>query len=650
MAINPEDSRFHRYLCGTARPAWKKLSPSKCVGIYLLNRDYWSNYETRNSVSSLESSKPDFRPEHNGIIEGVARFSPWMMQFQGKLYAEISARYRTSPIDLSEFDNIKDEVIFSQQELLCPDFVQCDYTCFKYPPDDLNEYSKKFIQLYEKLGSACASKFPDSTEYHEKPCIVYNFPFRFDINSGPDSITIKSIKAKPTNGHAASKTRQELYNDALFGFQENDEFSDYEFFSDSDDDDDDCNLPRIRHPGEPIKKPKVLRKLDIKRQAIKDGFHADSYPWRPRIKPRPKAGIYWTVRVFALNKDEVKPDAKNIAEMKIRKMTYVPIDTVMRLQLPPQISTDYSLVVEPWRSSDGGVITLIAQLDKVSYRMGEPIKVNMKIHNSSCRVIQQVRIELVQSIRLRHAPDKEWRNTICRKEVTAERDDNEMPILPATEKLRLQCQLCPWKSISELDKDKFPEYSEQELLYSIQQPPRYEMIPQRRPAFSTLSEAIGHTITSQDIKKLLPPTIIERDENSYDNCRCNEKKTVRQKEPILVSYEVVLKAILRPQNLQDPLAQDTILKELNLPSGLMNLPKGEIVGTKGPCVTLPVIFNAIEPEKEASIPLANFNIDPKEEMPKTTKPWEPNDGKGFLIVKEESKEPQTTTSNKTKSK
>nr|CDS27142.1 arrestin [Hymenolepis microstoma] len=647
MAINPEDSRFGLYLCGAVRPAWKKLSPSKCVGLYLLNRDYWSNYEFRDSVSSLNSPKPDFRPEHNGIIEGIARFSPWMMQFQGTLYAEVCARCRISPLDLSELDSIKDEVIFSKQEMLCPDFIQCDFTCFKYPPNDFNEYSNKFTRLYEKLGSACALKFPGSTEFHEKPCATYNFPFRFNINSGPDSITIKSIKPKVINGHTAPKTRQELYNDALYGFQENDEFSDYEFFSDSDDD---FNLPRIRHPGEPIQKPKVIRKLDIKRQSIKDGFHADSYPWRPRKKPHPKAGIYWTVRVYALNKDETKPDVNNIAELKIRKMTYVPIDTVLRLQLPPQISTDYSLVVEPWRSTDGGVITLIAQLDKVSYRMGEPIKVNIKIHNSSCRVTQQVNIELVQSIRLRHDPDKEWRNVVCRKEVTAERDDNEMPILPATEKLRLQCQLCPWKSASELDKDKFLVDLEPDLLYGIQQPARYEIIPQRRPAYSTLSEAIEQVIVSQDIRKLLPPTIMEREENPYDNCRCNEKKTVRQKERIIVSYEVVLRAILRPQNLQDPLAQDTILRELNLPIGLSNPPKGEIIRTKGPCVTLPVIFNAIEPEKEASIPLANFNIDPKGEMPTTMKPWEPSDGKGFFLVKEQSKEPQSTGSNKTNSK
>lgn len=642
MAINPGDSRLHLYLNGTIQPVWKKLSPSKCVGLYLLHRDYWSNYEFKDSKLPLNPSELDFRPEHNGIIEGVAQFSPWLLQFRGTLYAEVCAHCRISPLDLNEFDSIKDEVVFSEREMLCPDFIHCDYTYFKYPPGDLNEYSTKLRQLYDKMGGPCASKFIDSLECREKPCVTYNFPFRFDINSGPDSITIKSTKRNSINGHAAPKTRQELYNDALYGFQEDEECSDYEFFSDSDDD---ISLPRIRHPGEPIKTSKVLRKIDIKRQLIKDGFHADSYPWRPRGKHHPKAGIYWTVKVYAFNQSETKPEMTNLAQLRIRKMTYVPIDTVLRLQVPPQINTDYSLAVEPWKSSDGGVITLIAQLDKVFYRMGEPVKVNIKIHNSSCRVIQQVNVEMVQSIRLRHASNREWRIVICRKEVTAERDDNEMPILPATEKLRLQCYLCPWKSVSELDKDKFPVDSKPRLLYCVHPPARYELIPKRRPAFSTLNGVIEQMLTFREIKTPISKTDV-KEENPYDNCRCNERKTAHQKEQISVSYEVVLRAILKPQNLPDPLAQDTLLKDVNLINGLPNPPKGEIVGNKGPCVVLPLIFNTNEPEKEASIPIANFNFDTKDEIPKTTKPWEPSNGKGFFLIKEQRKTTKSIKSNK----
>lgn len=724
MAINLGDSRLPLYLNGTVQPVWRKFSPSKSVGLSLLHRDYWSNFavkmegqhfsEILNSpeCENEENWKFKFRPEHNGIIEGIAHVSPRMLEHQTKIYAEVEARYRMECSELDEFDIENYDAVFSRRVLLCVVLCNRDHYYFKFPPGNLSIYSPELRQLYEKVAGF-PPEIAKCSEYPDLPYATYNFPFRFDINNGPDSITIKSNKRAPINGQPLPKNRRKLHFEAIYGFQEEDS-SDYEPPSESDDED---SLPRIRHPREPIKTAKALRKIDIKKQAFKDGFHADSYPWRHRKKTCPKAGIYWAMRVYALHRREIKPEMKNLAKLRIRRLTYLPTSTLLKFRPPPQICTDYSLAVGPKANTDGGVITLAAQLDKIFYRAGDPIKVNIKIHNSSCRVIQQIDVEVIQCVRIANILDRVWRSVMCKRAITAENGSAEMPILPSTEKLRLQCRLNPWPVESQymhLFKDKLHKMRPPKVpveaeafnliapmepgpLYGIQQPARYDDVPQnfvdkRKPAFSTLEGIIDAMIATNDSTGDIFKADDPSEREAYNNCRCIRKKSngdyfpqctkgvmgepfqypisgqdcavgdkqwkyqtaVQQmlaplcrlcgrkvwvnNQPVSVNYEVVVSAVLRPQNSPDPLAQDALLETLNLGKGLLRPPKGEIIGPRGPRVILPLIFSISEPEKEINVPTSNFNIDgePEGSTKSTSKPqpWEPCDGKGFFLTRE----------------
>ncbi|KAM7542472.1 hypothetical protein Aperf_G00000003960 [Anoplocephala perfoliata] len=721
MAIHPGDSRLPLYLNGTVQPVWRKYSPSKNVGLSLLHRDYWSNFaakmERQNSCEILdppecesrENWKPGFRPDHNGIIEGIAHVSPRMLKHQTKVYAEVEARYRMECSELDEYDIENNDIVFSQRALLCLVLCYKDRHYFKFPPNNLTIYSPELRQLYGKLAEVP----PKTTECSDLPDLsstTYNFPFRFDINRGPDSITISSNKRAAISGRPRPKNRQELYFEAIYGFHDEVD-SDFEPPSESDDED---SLPRIRHPREPIKTPRIIRKVNIKKQTFKDCFHADSYPWRHRKKTCPKAGIYWTMRVYALHQGEIKPEVKNQAELRIRRLTYLPISTPLQFHPPPQIYTDYSLAIGPRANTDGGVITLAAQLDKVFYRTGDPIKVNIKIHNSSCRVIQQITVEVIQCVRIMNILDRVWRSVMCKREITAENDSAEMPILPSTEKLRLQCRLNPWPVESQymhLFKDKLHKRRSPKVpveaeaftliapveagsLYGIQQPARYEHFPQnfvdkRKPAFTTLGGIIDSMIATENSTGKSDDSL---EKKPYDHCRCIKRKpkeadspqcmneepyqypipdqdcvvgnkqwkyqtAVQQmltplcrlcrrnveikEQPVSVNYEVVVSAVLRPQNLPDPLAQDVLLEASSFGKGLSLPPKGEIIGTRGPRVTLPLIFSISEPEKQTIVPMSNFNVDREPELPPKSapkpQPWKPCDGKGFFLIREPKK-------------
>ncbi|VDM22011.1 unnamed protein product [Hydatigera taeniaeformis] len=769
MAIDPGDSRLPLYRNGTVKPVWRKLSPCKSVGLYLLHRDYWSmfqlQYKSQHSEKLLEPSEcsneagpaweAGFCPEHNGIVEGIAHVNPWVLKYQAKVYAEIEARYCIHQTELDAFDIENENVIFSTRVVVNP--PPCDndsLNCFATPPKDLHRYSAELRQLYEKLGGPCASKplkhenltssgvlpgkafnnrmehtfVPPTeatkcTDHPDLPYVTYNFPFRFNINSGPDSIMFKSNK--PSNSkHSVPKNRRELYLDAIYGFHEENDDSDLEELSCK------CDvvLPRIRHPRQPIETSRKIKKIDLKIQSLKDCFHADSYPWRQRCKRRVKDGIYWLVRVYAVSPNAFCPEAKDVAELRIRKLTFFPMNSSLHYRPPPQVVNHYRLAVIGEEDSDIGVITLAAKLDKIFYVPGDPIHVNMKIDNCSSRVVQQITVEVIQYIKIATIANKVWKSSICKREITAENKEAGMPILPWTENLLIRCRLNPWPveaQYAHLFCDKFHRIhprvpieaeaftlkmpTESNLFYGAQQPARYEKILQyfvgrSRPAFSTLQGLVENILTSSSPISIRTPQspVDERsfEEDPYDHhsCvrhklrnvtgRCSrmpvdeyhqypifhdyvlhgegldyqtaiqkmpappctqcDKTCVLSHQPVYIHYEVVVSAILRPQNLPDPLAQDAILNECHLGSGLLNPPKGEIIGARGPRVALPAIFSVTAPQPEMPIPTANYDVDFKQDtLPQThsrAQPWEPSDGRGFFLVREQRKVAPCTTS------
>ncbi|VDK35030.1 unnamed protein product [Taenia asiatica] len=771
MAIDPGDSRLPLYRNGTVKPVWRKLSPCKSVGLYLLHRDYWSKFQPRYERQHTHKPpeppvcgnepepawEPGFRPEHNGIVEGIAHVNPWMLKDQTKVYAEIEARYSIHRTELDAFDFENDNVIFSTKVALNPSPCDDDTTnCFATPPKDLHRYSAELRQLYEKLGGPCASKplkfenltssgvppgkaynnrmkhsfVPPTeaikcTEHPDLPYVTYNFLFRFDINSGPDSVMLKSNKLTRINKHSVPKNRRELYLDAIYGFHdEEDDESDLEEPSSE------CCvvLPRIRHPRQPIETRRKIKKIDLKMQSFKDCFHADSYPCHKRHKMLFKGGIYWTVRVYALNSNAFRPEAKDLAELKIRKLTFLPMNPSLHCRPPPQVLNNYCLAVVGEENSDAGIITLAAKLDKIFYVQGDPIHVNMKIHNISSRVIQQITVEVIQYIRIATLSNRVWRSLICKREITAENSEAEMPILPGTENLLLCCRLNPWPveaQYAHLFRDKIHKIrprvpieaeafalnmpTEPNLFYGVQQPARYEEVLQyfvgkHKPAFSTLQGIVGNILTSDSVISIRTPQSpvdeksFEEDPYEYHTCVRHKLKNIARQcsrmsldeprqyptfkdyetygegldystavqqmpappctrcgktcaledQPVYVHYEVIVSAVLRPQNLPDPLAQDFLLNDCQLGSGLSNPPKGEIIGTRGPRVALPAIFSVKTPQPEMPIPVANYNVDPREDrLPQTqTKAqiWEPSDGRGFFLVREQREVAPCTTS------
>ncbi|CDS39374.1 arrestin [Echinococcus multilocularis] len=770
MAIDPGDSRLPLYRDGTVKPVWRKLSPCKSVGLYLLHRDYWSGYQPQHERQHTQklpqpsecSNKPgsawnpEFRPEHNGIVEGIAHVNPWMLKYKSRVYAEVEARYSIHRTELDAFDFENDNVIFSTRVTLNPPLCDEDTTnCFATPPKDLHQYSAELRQLYEKLGGPCASKplkfenltssgvlpgkaygnrmehtfIPPTeatkcTEHPDLPYVTYNFPFRFDINSGPDSIMLKSNKPSPIGKHSVPKNRRELHLDAIYGFHEGDDESDLEEPSPETA----VILPRIRHPRQPIENYRGIKKIDLRMQSFKDCFHADSYPWRQRHKRRPKDGIYWSVRVYVINPNALSSEAKDLAELKIRKLTFLPLSASLHHRPPPQVLNNYCLAVVPGECSDAGVITLAAKLDKIFYAPGDPIHVNMKIYNISSRVIQQITVEVIQCIQIATISNKVWRSSICKREITAENSEAEMPILPKTENLRLRCRLNPWPveaQYAHLFRDKLHKLrprvpieaeaftlnmpTEPNLFYGAQQPARYEEVAQyfvgrHKPAFSTLQGIVEHILTSNSPISIRTPEpsvdekTFEKDPYDHHSCvrhkmeniakQCSrppmdqphqypifkdyeiygeeldystsvqrmlapqctpcDRTSVLRGQPVYVNYEVVVSAVLRPQNLPDPLAQDALLDECQLGSGLLNPPKGEIVGTRGPRVALPAIFSVTTPQPEMPVPVANYNVDPRQDSLPKIQPkvqlWSPSDGRGFFLVREQRKVAPCTTS------
>ncbi len=768
MAIEPGDSRLPRYLEGNALPIWRKQSSSQATVLYLMHRDYWADahFQYNRRINSQNDNPPlctslrppkwkaGHRPEHNGFIEGVAHVNPWMLKWGSYVYVEVEARYRFHRSELDAFDFENDQTIFkSRIQLNPPRCFEEGPKCFSDPPKDLDSYSPELRQLYEKLGGACGSDplkyekltahgvvlgqelknrmehtFVPHTEattkagYPDLPYVTYNFPFRFDINRGPDSLMIKSNKPAPNGSHPVPKTRHELQVDAVYGFAADAEDSDPEAPSTSESDED--FNPRIRHPRQPVKKRHGVRKIDLRMQSYRDRYHKDCYPWRPRQKTPPKAGIYWTVRLYATPTPTSHPDSKHLAELTIRKLTYLPMTISLHNRPPPLATSDYSLAVAHEENTDAGVITLNAKLDKMFYGPGEPVIVSIKIHNTSNRVVQQLTVDVNQCIRISSMYSRVWRNTICRREITAENSDAEMPILPGTEQLRLSCRMNPWPveeqyehlfydKLHKARPPKVPIEAEAFTLrmpltpgifYAVQQPGRYEEFPQtfilkRKPAFSTLPGVMDKMLENDviSIKKPQPPGHKNPfDGDPYAHCRCfkgavgetggSRSKRMPQREPyqhplynrdvideeedrnyqsaleqmlaprcarcggcypsdqqpVYVSYEVVVSAKLRPQNTHDPLAQDVLLNACKLGSGLLVTPSGHLSGKNGPRVSLPLLYTLMHPEPDMELPVANCNVDQRQDRPPKFPPqpkvWEPSNGKGFFLSKMPPKE------------
>lgn len=766
MAIEPWDARLPRAVTGCQQTVYRKKSKSKAITLHLLHRDIWSNaqleYWKRHckqqyvpqgcSNRSEDCWNPELPPNCNGYIEGIAQVNPWLLEKDTEVFAKVEARHRLYRSEVEDFDFEIDEVAFAATIRLNPPVcAEHGRECFVCPPADLGKYSAELRLLYEKLGGPASSKVLQKENlsrngvllnkaFHNRhaytvvphttatatsgtPChpyVTFNFPFRFDINPGPDSICIKSNPPPASRVYTVPKGRQELLHDAIYGFAYPLSDSDPEPPSSSDDDD--MYVPRIRHPRQ-IKQIKRhdQRKINYRKQDYKDLFHIDSYPWHPRSKLPPKAGIFWTASVFTTGGSLEIPDQKNTAVLKVRKLSYLPSMPSIHNKLPQTISMDYTMLVGPVENSDAGVITLVGKLDKIVYSPSEPVIVTFKIHNNSNRVIQQITVEVNQCTRIHAWTNRVWRTTICKRQITAENATAQMPILPFTEQLIMSTRLNPWpveQQMMHMFSDKYgtprkiripkePESFNIQMpktpnaFYGIQQRPRYEEVPltfilRKRPAFSTLPGVVECMMDNDLNDKIIKPDCcapyyprvwctdphgkccchrgpvdlsgaartchnppmepyqlpINPSNNIHDYDEDRDPQIARINEiaprcaqcggckptpiePMSINYEVVVYAVLRPQHTADPLGQDVLLKQMQLSTGLMFDPKGDIEGKNGPRISLPLIFTVKCPQPEKVPTVANCNIDQRQNrLPRFPPPpqvWEPSQGKGLLI-------------------
>ncbi|VDN33271.1 unnamed protein product [Dibothriocephalus latus] len=75
-------------------------------------------------------------------------------------------------------------------------------------------------------------------------------------------------------------------------------------------------------------------------------------------------------------------------------------------------------------------------------------------------------------------------------------------------------------------------------------------------------------------------------------------------------------------------------------------PKGHIEGPDGPRISLPLLYSVMEPVPEVPVPVANYNVDQRQDRPPKFPPkpkvWEPSDGKGLFVKNQEKAAPCPT--------
>lgn len=109
---------------------------------------------------------------------------------------------------------------------------------------------------------------------------------------------------------------------------------------------------------------------------------------------QPHNGIVWECFAYVRLQPSTESDPNDTARLRIRKLTFIPEEFRMRLPIPMKFQ-DRQFATCTCKA-DNGVITVAARLDKYTYCQNEEIKVYIKIHNSSERVIQRVRVAAEQ--------------------------------------------------------------------------------------------------------------------------------------------------------------------------------------------------------------------------------------------------------------
>ncbi|CAH8871199.1 unnamed protein product [Trichobilharzia szidati] len=343
----------------------------------------------------------------------------------------------------------------------------------------------------------------------------------------------------------------QLFYQAVFGFAYHESDTDPDSPSDLSDSEEDCK-PKIRHPGESIKKRKTKpSKIKKKRQWEKDLFHPDAYPWKPRPKRAPRDGISWTVRVYFTDSPSGIPKSENIASLRFRKLSYMPRIISIEHMDPPSSKTDYCLAIGPRAGRDAGVITLLAKIDRAIYCYGEPVQCDIKLHNSSIRLIHSIVAEIHQCVRSKACVNRILRTVICSRSITDLSLVGGMPVLPGSENSHIRLTLNPWptyESVQKLMKKpegpirpsgladpskawafRLPKTPGHE--YALEAPGRHERVPpqymQRRTlAQSTFSGLYDYLLSKGDNVTILKPLGEEKEGriiwegNPHAHCRC----------------------------------------------------------------------------------------------------------------------------------
>ncbi|VEL14217.1 unnamed protein product [Protopolystoma xenopodis] len=610
MAIHPGDARLPRYKEGKVLPVFRKFSPSKSLGLHLTYRDVWNDafqlYQRRESDCSTAGKNadctgrreppwsPGYKPNHHGKLEGVLHINPWLLEHGLYVYVEVEARYIYTKSELDGFDFNINEVLFSERKLLSPPGCMREgIKCLKEAPADIDSYSVETQMLYAKLGGPTAGDYEkeenitpfgviSGSAFNNRskhtfvpptdaiktsgvpghPYLTYNYPFYFDISSGPDSLYLKMRRPYRPD----VPTRQGLYYEAVFGLGNREEDSDPDTPTTSEDEDVLVDPP-MRHPGQPIRKVKKGISHEAKvRQRESDLFHADSSPWRPRQKRGPRDGISWLVRAFAIKSCTDTPKACDIVTLHIRKMTYLPYIISLHWHPPPAASTDYCLAIGPQSGRDAGVITVAAQLDRLIYRPGDQVEVSIKLQNHSVRLIEQITVSMHQCIRCRFWRNRIWRSQICQRRLTPDSLKTRLPLMPGSANNRYRITLNPWPTQARLNRlatghfdgsvrpSGIPGGNEawafgvprlEGKLYALETPIRHQLVPpcytHRQVVCPSSMQSLIHQLMKPDETGNLSAGKCDNlDLDPISKCRCRRRSRGRSesKQPPLPSYSV----------------------------------------------------------------------------------------------------------------
>ncbi|KAL3313455.1 hypothetical protein Ciccas_007943 [Cichlidogyrus casuarinus] len=517
-----EDPRVEKYLNQNEevdyRPIYRKTSQSRSLSVSLLHRDIWatrSEFLTAKSVFNPKLSKP----HHHGIIEGIAQVNTWIFPPEASVEIEITARYvyRQSDVDFAQLSF--DETIYRKS-----------FTINRV--NDMEMYSPELGALYNKYGGEVGSvyeadevislqgvKYPrffrknktiipptESTKFTNTPneiFIILNFPFRIDISDGPDSKKIHFKQDKEQFRNLKNPSHVES------------DFSDIE------------------------KKENHLPRSQVVRYRKKQN------------------GIQWTLRACIRRYGDCPPKEEHQIKMNLFKYTYWP-----DLKLVRQPTTTFSedCIFEVFPNFDGGLLNIIARIDRQIYTVGDAIVIELKINNRSCRVVRGVNLDLVQVVTLASKGKKQKKTVLFRRKLDSDLNNGVFPVLPGTCNVLYKTKLNPWPTTKQAMNLSYElEDADVELKWKQLQRISWPAKSSSwfRDSHDYLVSELPHRIKLPYLRFRPSPSTMKslqsEEQTEEDSCASFTPQIVKPKEPFEISYELHVKTEPKTSDIVIPL-------------------------------------------------------------------------------------------------